>query len=81
MGRPIHDLTGQRFGHLTVLVQEGWWVQRKDGKPEGHRRACWRCRCDCGNESVVITNNLVSGNTRSCGCGRNREPARRAAEA
>lgn len=31
-------------------------------------RTGWRCRCDCGNETVVETHSLRSGNTRSCGC-------------
>ena len=28
----------------------------------------WRCRCECGNESVVAENNLKNGTTKSCGC-------------
>jgi len=28
----------------------------------------WRCRCDCGNEVDVVSCNLISGSTRSCGC-------------
>lgn len=28
----------------------------------------WKCRCDCGNEIVVLENNLKRGNTKSCGC-------------
>jgi hypothetical protein len=55
--RQIKELTGQRFGRLTVkCCAEG------DGKPH------WLCQCDCGNECVVVGENLRSGNTRSCGC-------------
>lgn len=53
------DLTGKRFGRLTVL--------RKTSS--GHS-TMWLCRCDCGNETVVSTHSLVSGNTKSCGCQR-----------
>lgn len=52
------DLTGQRFGNLTVLAQ---------AENIGHC-AAWHCKCDCGAETVVTANNLRSGNTKSCGC-------------
>lgn len=61
------DLTGLRFGRLEVL--ERTWTNK-------HREFLWRCRCDCGNETVVPTHNLNSGNTTSCGCfGRERRTA------
>lgn len=28
----------------------------------------WRCRCDCGKETVVMTAHLRNGQTTSCGC-------------
>lgn len=52
------DLTGQRFGKLTVL---------KPAENVGNRTT-WLCRCDCGRESVVKTYRLRSGHTSSCGC-------------
>lgn len=52
------DLTGQRFGRLTVL---------RPAENVGTRTA-WLCRCDCGREAVVLTSRLRSGHTRSCGC-------------
>lgn len=52
------DLTGQRYGRLTVL-----------GPAENiGTYTAWRCRCDCGREAVVKTNRLRSGRTISCGC-------------
>lgn len=53
------DLVGQRFGRLTVIA--------KTDKRSGHN-ICWLCKCDCGNEVVVSSHNLKSGNTQSCGC-------------
>lgn len=38
------------------------FVGRKNG------RTLWKCVCDCGNESIAGYSNLISGNTRSCGC-------------
>lgn len=52
------DLTGQRFGRLTVL-----------GYHDKHNNMTrWKCLCDCGNETIVYGNNLRRGYTRSCGC-------------
>jgi hypothetical protein len=59
--QPKFDLTGMRFGRLVVLGATG---------ERGHRGWVWRCLCDCGNESLVITTKLRRGTTRSCGCGR-----------
>lgn len=58
MGAPI-DLAGQRFGRLVAVEV----AQEKPRK--------WRCRCDCGNETSVLTRDLRNGNTKSCGCMRN----------
>ncbi len=52
------DLTGQRFGMLTVL---------RPAENIGNRTA-WVCRCDCGKETVVKTYHLRCGHTKSCGC-------------
>ena len=52
------DLTGQRYGSLTVLAPA-----ENIGK-----RTAWHCRCDCGNEADIQTNRLRNGHTTSCGC-------------
>lgn len=52
------DLTGQRFGRLTVI--------RYDHSE--HDGAHWLCKCDCGTEKVIMQNNFIYGQTRSCGC-------------
>lgn len=52
------ELTGQRFGQLTVLAP---------AENIGSMTA-WRCRCDCGKETIVMTAHLRSGQTKSCGC-------------
>ena len=53
------DLTGQRFGWLTV---QGATEQRIK------RQIVWDCLCDCGKHKNVQTDYLVSGRTTSCGC-------------
>jgi hypothetical protein len=37
----------------------------------------WKCKCDCGNEVIIKTPNLTSGNTKSCGCLKTDELKRR----
>lgn len=54
------DLTGHRYGRLTVIEYAG---RAKNGK-----MCLWRCVCDCGKEIVTQGNSLRSGNTKSCGC-------------
>ncbi len=56
------DLTGQRFGRLTVL-------EKVDYKDTPQRcEAKWRCKCDCGNIVEVRGTSLRKGTTQSCGC-------------
>ena len=57
------DLTGQRFGRLTV-------IERAEDRvtPSGSKKIRWLCRCDCGNTKIVCGSELNSGDTRSCGC-------------
>jgi hypothetical protein len=28
----------------------------------------WKCKCDCGNEKIVVRESLVKNHTISCGC-------------
>ena len=58
MGKRI-DLTGQKFGRLTVLDFYG---------SDKRRESIWRCRCECGNITNVLSSNLRKGYTKSCGC-------------
>lgn len=53
------DRTGQRFGKLIVLEQAG---------RNNLKKVLWKCKCDCGNETIVVSGSLVTGNTESCGC-------------
>ena len=59
----INDLTGQRFGKLTVIKRAEDYIS-----PKGVRRIRWLCRCDCGNEKAFLTQGLRNGKTKSCGC-------------
>lgn len=52
----MQDLSGERFGRLLVSQYVGGGL--------------WRCVCDCGATSQVLTSNLKKGNSTSCGCKR-----------
>jgi hypothetical protein len=53
------DLTGQKFGRLTVVNRVG----ENNGV-----FTMWSCKCDCGNECSTSSKNLIYGRTNSCGC-------------
>lgn len=57
-GRRFPDLSGQRFGRLTVLSFAG----------RSRSEQLWNCRCECGTETVVRKGSLMKGTTQSCGC-------------
>lgn len=56
------DLTGMKFGRLTVL--------RKSENRAKDRNPLWICRCDCGAVIETTRRKLVTGSQSSCGCGR-----------
>lgn len=53
------NLTGKRFGKLTVL---------KDSNQRQNNKILWKCKCDCGTITNVATGDLISGHIKSCGC-------------
>lgn len=62
MGKFI-DLTNKKFGRLTVIKRDiGTNRKNKTNK------TLWLCKCECGNEVTITRTNLISGNTKSCGC-------------
>ena len=58
MGK-VRDLTGQRFGKLTVIEPIG---------KDKHTNVIWHCLCDCGNYHDAVSRSLVNGGCKSCGC-------------
>lgn len=52
------DETGNTYGYLTVIERA----------PNKGSRARWKCKCKCGNETIVYGKSLRSGQTKSCGC-------------
>lgn len=57
------DLTGQKFGRLTVKYQTEDYVDTKGG-----HYARWLCQCECGNVIKVVGSKLKRTDIKSCGC-------------
>jgi hypothetical protein len=57
MFKTFIDLTGQRFGSLTIVecLNKG-------------KHTKWKCICDCGNEKTMHSSALMAGRASSCGC-------------
>lgn len=53
------DITGQRFGRLVAV---------NVAETNTGRGRLWKCVCDCGLSIRVHAENLLGGNTQSCGC-------------
>lgn len=54
----VKNLAGYRFGRLVAIGLE----------PSKPHNATWLCLCDCGEMTVVRSDNLLNGHTKSCGC-------------
>lgn len=53
------DITGQTFGRLTVIKENG---------KDNNNKIFWLCRCECGTEKNIRGSDLRSGKILSCGC-------------
>lgn len=56
------DLTGKKYGKLTVLYRVNQPSNLITKKP--YRL----CQCECGNYTIVISPTLLNNNITSCGC-------------
>lgn len=56
----MNDLTGRKFGRLTVL--------HDSGKRASNKSIIWSCVCSCGNKLETRSSFLTRGQTTSCGC-------------
>lgn len=54
---------GKRFGKLVVIKRASDYIS-----PSGNHLKQFKCKCDCGNITVVTKAALVTGGTKSCGC-------------
>jgi len=60
MGRNFIDMTGMKYGKLTVI--------KNVGNNDNYGHAYWECLCECGNKKIIRGGSIRSGETKSCGC-------------
>lgn len=60
----MQDKVGNRYGMLVVMAHSHSVFR----SPRQGSYQYWKCKCDCGKDSVVLSNSLTSGKTKSCGC-------------
>lgn len=58
------DLTGQRYGRLTVIERD---TSRKGA-------TFWKCKCDCGKTVTARAGDMRAGKIISCGCAKGVKP-------
>jgi len=59
----LNDLTGQKFGRWTVIAKANDYIDAN-----GYKHRQWLCKCQCGNEKVVLEQSLKQYKSKSCGC-------------
>lgn len=57
------DLSGQKFGRLTVVRQVDDYIDIN-----GKHIPMYLCRCECENEFIARAYDIKKGSTTSCGC-------------
>lgn len=62
MKTKIKIIPGMRFGRLVAIKR----VEKSPADRGKHYK--WLCQCDCGNTTIVRSNLLRNGDTKSCGC-------------
>lgn len=64
----VEDVIGKRLGKLEVISYAGHkMVMTKGG---GKMRHYYLVKCDCENYNTIRRSQVISGNTKSCGCER-----------
>tara|TARA_Y100000593_G_scaffold47786_1_gene90415 strand:+ start:287 stop:1231 length:945 start_codon:yes stop_codon:yes gene_type:complete len=57
-----NPMIGKKFNMLTV-------IERAENKGNGKlEKRYWKCKCECGNTTILPTGALKTGHTKSCGC-------------
>ena len=60
MANKVNDITGKKFGKLTVIGRDGYTGGKR-------KYILWKCKCDCGNEVLRTSSHLKQVGCPSCG--------------
>jgi hypothetical protein len=69
----MKDLTNKQFSRLKAIKP----VKKPEHITSKRRGVFWLCECECGNEKIVRSTELLRGETKSCGCGNKFEKSHR----
>ena len=58
---PFKSIIGEKYGKLTV-------IKLHHIKKTYRKFYYYLCKCECGNETIVLKSSLLNNLTRSCGC-------------
>lgn len=61
----IYEIENKKFGFLTAVKLA---VDNNGNVLKSGNNNVWKCKCDCGNYTLVNKTNLTSGHSKSCGC-------------
>jgi hypothetical protein len=64
----MENILGKKFGYLTVLEEIGFVYRGKPTAKRRYKRRLYRCLCVCGQTIDLVRSDIISGNTKSCGC-------------
>ena len=64
---------------MSKLIDMTGWVMKEHGVPDSrltvveraenkNGKTYWKCKCECGNETIVEGVKIRNGHTKSCGC-------------
>lgn len=57
------DAIGNKFGRFTIISQPIYKIGN-----DNRERKYYPCKCQCGEYRDVLSDNLLSGKSKSCGC-------------
>jgi hypothetical protein len=66
MGRKANNMVGRPFGYWKVVNP----AEPRTNAAGTRRYVAWVCECRCGAEKTLTSKVLLSGTSRSCGCGK-----------
>jgi len=63
------EIVGRKFNSLKVMaLTREVKIEKRSPTKKGRIIRYYLCRCDCGKETEVRRDYLITGHTRSCGC-------------
>jgi hypothetical protein len=62
------SLIGKKINNLRIIDYVKTIKIKIKNRKSPYSQTVWKCQCDCGKIIELKRSNLISGNTKSCGC-------------